>query len=280
MSLIGCHISTSGGVVNAPLRAQAFGCDIMQIFTANQMQWRGTPISPENRDQYINNLRKSGLQSVVSHDSYLINLSSPEPKKLALSLRAFTEEIKRSTLLGIPYIVFHPGSHMGKGDDYALQAIAESLDDCIERVPDAPVTLCLENTAGQGSNVGYKFEHLRTIIDRSQHPDRLGICFDTCHAFAAGYDLIKETAYKITFQQFDDIIGLDRLKVFHLNDSKKALGSRVDRHHQLGEGLLGMKPFHRLVNDERFRNIPMILETPGNEEHYIKEIKLLKDAIK
>ncbi|MCK4715468.1 MAG: deoxyribonuclease IV, partial [Candidatus Marinimicrobia bacterium] len=176
--------------------------------------------------------------------------------------------------------VFHPGSHMSNGDDAALHTIAESLDYCIEKVPDTDVSLLLEITAGQGSNVGYKFEHLRTIIDRSQYPSRLGVCFDTCHAFAAGYNIVDEADYKDTFQKFDDIIGLDRLKVFHLNDSKKSLGSRVDRHHQLGEGFMGLEVFYRLVNDERFANLPMILETPGDEEHYTREIQILKDACK
>jgi deoxyribonuclease-4 len=169
---------------------------------------------------------------------------------------------------------------MGKGDDAALQTIAESLDYCMEEVPGSDVSLLLEITAGQGTNMGYKFEHLRAIIDRSQHPDRLGICFDTCHAFAAGYNIVEEAGYNDTFQKFDDIIGLDRLQVFHLNDSKKPVGSRVDRHHRLGEGFMGWEVFYRLVNDERFANLPMILETPGDEKHYSREIQLLKNACK
>ncbi len=280
MSLIGCHVSISGGVENAPLNAQSLGCDVMQIFTANQMQWKGAPISEESRNNYLRNLQTSGIKSVVSHDSYLINLGSPDPIKLAMSRKAFTEEIKRSTFLNIPYIVFHPGSHMGQGDDFALRVIAESLDYCIEQVTDSSVELLLENTAGQGTNVGYTFEHLRTIIDQCNYPDRLGVCLDTCHAFTAGYDIVDREAYQDTFQRFDDVIGLDRLKVFHLNDSKKALGSHVDRHHQIGEGFIGLEPFYRLINDDRFAKIPMILETPGDDEHYAREIKLLKDAIK
>ncbi|MDO9548769.1 MAG: deoxyribonuclease IV [Candidatus Marinimicrobia bacterium] len=279
MPYIGCHVSISGGVENAPMRAAKLGCDSFQVFTANQMQWRAAPISDDSRDVYLSELKKNNFENVISHDSYLINLGSPDPKKLVMSRNAFIEEIQRSIFLNIPYIVFHPGSHMGNGDSFALQTIAESLDYCIETVPDSTVTLLLENTAGQGTNVGYKFEHLETIIKQSSHPKRLGVCFDTCHAFSSGCELITESGYADTFKKFDDVIGLDRLKVFHLNDSKKALGSRVDRHHQLGEGFIGLEPFRRLVNDKRFAGLPMILETPGDDEHYAREIKLLKDAV-
>ena len=280
MPILGCHVSIGGGVENAPGRGHKLGCDAIQIFTANQMQWKSAPISENSRDAYLNEIEKQDIRTVVSHDSYLINLGSPEPAKLAMSRKAFIGEIKRSTFLKIPHIVFHPGSHMGKGDDAGLQIITESLDYCIAEVPDSEVTLLLEITAGQGSNVGYKFEHLKYIIDHSSYPDRLGVCFDTCHAFAAGYNIVDEAGYNDTFQRFDDIIGLDRLKVFHLNDSKKPLGSRVDRHHQLGEGFMGLDVFYRLVSDERFANLPMILETPGDEEHYGGEIQLLKNACK
>ena len=280
MPYIGCHVSISGGVEHAPKRAADLGCDVFQIFTANQMQWKVSPITDDSQKVFLSEINKYDFQNVISHDSYLVNLGSPDPKKLAMSRNAFIEEIQRSTFLKIPCIVFHPGSHMGKGDDFALQTIAESLDYCIETVPDSTVMLLLENTAGQGTNVGYTFEHLRTIIDQSQYSNRLGVCLDTCHAFTSGYDLITEAVYNDTFKEFEDIIGLDRLKVFHLNDSKKTLGSRVDRHDQLGKGFIGLKPFYRLVNDERFAELPMILETPGDDEHYTNEIKLLKNAIK
>lgn len=279
MPLIGCHISIDGGIELAPQRGRGLGCDSMQIFTANQMQWKGAPISPESRDLFLDGLIKNEIRSVVSHDSYLINLSSPESVKLAMSRKAFVEEIQRCTLLKIPYLVFHPGSHMGKGDDYALQKIAESLDYCLAKVPDSTVTLLLEITAGQGTNVGFSFEQLQTIIDQASHPERLGVCFDTCHAYAAGYDIVAESGYRDTFQKFDDIIGLERLRVFHLNDSTKPLGSRIDRHHQIGKGFIGTEPFFRLINDERFAELPMILETPGEDEHYAREIQLLKEAI-
>jgi len=279
MPLIGCHVSIDGGVELAPARGKSLGCDSMQIFTANQMQWKGTPISPESRDLFLDGLIKNEIRSVVSHGSYLINLSSPESVKLAMSRKAFVEEIQRCTLLKIPYFVFHPGSHMGKGNDYALQIIAESLDHCLAKVPDSNVTILLEITAGQGTNVGFSFEQLQSIIDQCSYPERLGVCFDTCHAYAAGYDIVAESGYHDTFQKFDDIIGLAHLRVFHLNDSTKPLGSRIDRHSQIGEGFIGKEPFFRLINDERFAELPMILETPGDDEHYAREIQLLKEAI-
>ncbi len=279
MGIIGCHVSISGGVENAPKRAVDLNCDTFQIFTANQMQWKAAPITKDSRDSYLSEITKYNYHNVISHDSYLVNLGSPDPKKLAMSRQTFIEEIQRSTSLNIPYIVFHPGSHMGKGEDFALRTIAESLDLCIEAVPNSTITLLLENTAGQGTNVGYTFEHLKTIIEKSSHPDRLGVCFDTCHAFSSGYDLATESGYTDTFEQFDDIIGFAHLKVFHINDSKKTLGSRVDRHHQLGEGFIGMETFFRLINDNRFMKLPMILETPGDDAHYAREIKLLKDVI-
>ena len=280
MPYIGCHVSINGGVEHAPKRAADLGCNTFQIFTANQMQWKASSITEDSQRVFLSEITKYDFQNIISHDSYLVNLGSPDPKKLSMSRNEFIEEIRRSTFLKIPYIVFHPGSHMGKGDEVALKTIAESLDYCMEAVPDSSTMLLLENTAGQGTNVGYTFEHLRTIIDQSQYSNRLGVCLDTCHAFTSGYDLITEAVYNDTFKEFEDIIGLDRLKVFHLNDSKKTLGSRVDRHDQLGKGFIGLKSFYRLVNDERFAELPMILETPGDDEHYTNEIKLLKNAIK
>ena len=280
MPLIGCHVSIASGVENAPVHGGELGCDAIQIFTANQMQWRGSPISDESRSKYIERLKANEIKQVVTHDSYLINLGGPDPRKLALSRKAFIEEMERSELLQIPYIIFHPGSHMGKGDDYALKTIAESLDYTIESRANCKSILLLENTAGQGSNVGYKFEQLRRIIDQCSYPERLGVCFDTCHGYAAGYDLVTEDAYNKTFKEFDDIIGLNHLYVFHINDSKRELGSRIDRHACLGEGFIGWETFYRLANDERFADLPMILETPGGDKVFVKEIEALKKAMK
>jgi len=279
MPHIGCHVSVENGLEKAPARGHELGCEAIQIFTSNQMQWKGIPVSSETSEKFAAEQEQQQIHTVVAHDSYLVNLASPDAVKLALSRKAFIEEIQRSQALQIPYIVFHPGSHMGEGVDYALRKIAESLDAAIEQTPECYSMLLLEITAGQGTNVGNTFEELRKIIDYSVHPERLGVCFDTCHAFAAGYDLSTAEKYQETFKRFDDIIGLERLKCFHLNDSKKPLGSRVDRHANLGEGFLGWEVFKRIVNDERFVTLPMILETPGGDENFAKEIATLKKAM-
>lgn len=278
MALVGCHVSISGGVELAPARGRALVCEVMQIFTSNQMQWRGAAISEESRRGFVEEVRKCGIRAAVSHDSYLINLGSPDAVKLEKSRTAFAEEVDRCEMLGIGLLVFHPGSHMGEGADLALKTIAESLDRVIESRSEAKLTFLLEITAGQGSNVGHTLEHLRDIIAQCRYPDRLGICFDTCHAFAAGYDLRTPEQYEAIFENFDAILGLDRLRVFHLNDSKKEPGSHVDRHHILGEGYIGREVFERLVRDERFANLPMILETPGGDENFAREIAMLKEA--
>ncbi len=279
MPYLGCHVSIENSLEKAPERGRELGCDAIQIFTSNQMQWKGVPVADETAEKFLNYQAEHKIAIVIAHDSYLVNLASPEPVKLAMSRKAFIEEIRRSQALKIPYIVFHPGSHMGAGVDFALRKIAESLDYAIEKTPDCRPMFLLETTAGQGTNVGNAFEELRQIIDFSAHPERLGVCFDTCHAYAAGYDLVSPAKYDETFARFDDVIGLSRLKCFHLNDSKKPLGSRVDRHANLGDGFLGWEVFYRLINDDRFGNLPMILETPGGDENFAKEIASLKKAL-
>ncbi len=280
MPAIGCHVSIAGGIENSPQRAHDFNCDALQIFTANQRQWHSAPITLESQKTFLAELNHYQLNPVVTHDSYLINLASPDPKKLKLSRQAFLAELQRSDFLKIPYIVFHPGSHMGKGDAYGWKMIAESLDWAIESKQDLQATLLLEITAGQGTNVGYRFEHLQRIIAICTYPEKLGICFDTCHAFGAGYDIRTPDSYQDTFQKLGDRVGLERLKVFHLNDTKKPLGSRRDRHANLGEGYLGWQPFFRLINDERFSEHTMLLETPNGVNYYPREIKKLKANIK
>jgi len=279
MPYLGCHVSIENSLEKAPERGRELGCDAIQIFTSNQMQWKGVPVADETAEKFLNYQAEHKIAIVIAHDSYLVNLASPEPVKLAMSRKAFIEEIRRSQALKIPYIVFHPGSHMGAGVDFALRKIAESLDYAIEKTPDCRPMFLLETTAGQGTNVGNAFEELRQIIDYSAHPERLGVCFDTCHAYAAGYDLVSPAKYDETFARFDDVIGLSQLKCFHLNDSKKPLGSRVDRHANLGDGFLGWEVFYRLINDDRFGNLPMILETPGGDENFAKEIASLKKAL-
>jgi deoxyribonuclease-4 len=277
MGLIGCHVSIAGGVEKAPGRGKDFGCVAMQIFTANQRQWKAKPISDESAGKFKTEVKNNHIQTTVSHDSYLINLAKPDKEKRQKSLDAFAKEIIRCDRLGIPYIVFHPGSHLGKGEDYGLKLIAASLNIILAKLEDTAPQLLLETTAGQGTNLGYKFEHLRKIIDLCDYSERLAVCFDTCHSFAAGYDIIKNDSYEKTFKKFDDIIGLELLKAFHFNDTKKELGSKKDRHASLGQGNIGWKPFKRIVTDKRFEEIPMLLETP-DQKKYKQEIATLKKA--
>ncbi len=257
----------AGGVDKAPLAGQAVGCAAMQIFTKNSNQWNAKPLDQKTIDAYRANLEKSGIVFVASHDSYLINMGSPDPAMREKSLAAFIDEIERAGQLGINHLVFHPGSHLGSGEEAGLDAVAACMNEAIKRTPNHPnVVLTIETTAGQGTNLGYKFEHIAYLIERVKDKKRAGVCFDTCHVFAAGYDIKSPEGYKKTWKEFDRIIGLDHLMMFHINDSKKEFGSRVDRHEHIGKGFLGEKAFALLVNDKRFFNIPMVLETPKGKE--------------
>ena len=281
MGLLGAHVSISGGVYKAPERGEKLGCESIQIFSKNQMQWKAKPLTPGDSQKFKEELRKTHIKEVVIHDSYLINLGSPDEEKLKKSRDAFLDEMVRAEILGVKYLVFHPGSHMGKGEEIGLKLIAESLNILIDKAKEASnVLLLLETTAGQGSNLGYKFEHLKFIMDQVEKKERLGVCFDTAHAFEAGYDISTEEGYERTFKEFDNIIGLEKLKVFHLNDSKTPLGSHIDRHENIGEGMVELKAFELLVNDERFKNHPMILETPGGEKYYEYNLKVLRGLVK
>jgi len=260
-------MSIAGGVGRAVDRGVEVGCDTIQIFTKNSNQWRARPISDEEVAGFKEKLEESGIDPVVAHDSYLINLASPDPGLLERSRNAFLEEMNRAEALGIPYLVMHPGSHKGSGVDVGLRTIAESFDRLHEQTVGFRLMVLLETTAGQGTNLGFTFEHLRRIIDMTAEGGRLGVCLDTCHAFTAGYDITSRNGYEKMWEEFDSEIGLDRLKVIHLNDSKKDLGSRVDRHEHIGKGTLGLEPFRMLVNDERLREIPMILETPKGPDY-------------
>ncbi|HUX07561.1 MAG TPA: deoxyribonuclease IV [Acidobacteriota bacterium] len=264
---LGAHMSIAGGVDLAVDRGVSVGCDTIQIFTKNSNQWRAKPLLAEDIAGFKQKLERSGINPVVAHDSYLINLASPEPELLERSRNAFFEEMKRAEALGIPYLVMHPGSHKGSGVDAGLRTIAESFDLLHEKTAGLQLAVLLETTAGQGTNLGFTFEQLRRIIDMTSEGGRLGVCLDTCHAFTAGYDIATSDGYGRMWQEFDGEIGLDRLKVIHLNDSKKDLGSRVDRHEHIGKGTLGLEPFRMLVNDERLREIPMILETPKGPDY-------------
>ncbi|WP_456438397.1 deoxyribonuclease IV [Desulfurobacterium sp.] len=262
MKFVGAHVSTAGGVSNAPLNAMKIGAKAFALFTKNQRQWRAKPISEEEVERFRENLAKSGIKTdhVLPHDSYLINLGHPVKEKREKSINAFIDEVKRCEILGLKYLNFHPGSHLRQiSETECIRLIADSINRTLEATQN--VTLVLENTAGQGSNVGYRFEHLAEIIDLVEDKTRIGVCLDTCHLFAAGYDLRTEDTFNETMKKFDSIVGFHFLKGMHLNDAKSQFGSRVDRHHSIGKGNLGIEPFRFIMRDNRFNNIPLILET-------------------
>lgn len=262
MQYVGAHVSAAGGVHNAPLNARRIGADAFAFFTRNQRRWRAAPLTEEEVAAFRANCRSCGYgpSQILPHDSYLINLGHPDPEGLARSRAAFLEELERCAQLGIAMLNLHPGAHLGRSSEAdCLARIAESLDEALSRVPG--VTAVVENTAGQGTSVGYRFEHLATLLERVEQRERVGVCLDTCHLYAAGYDLRTWEACEATFSEFDRIVGFAALRAFHLNGSKARFGSRVDRHHSLHAGELGCTVFEYLMGDPRFDGLPMILET-------------------
>lgn len=255
-------MSIEGGVENAPLRGKKAGCQVIQIFTKNNNRWNSRQLTDKDIENFKKNSSDTGVIPSASHTAYLINLASPNTEIYKKSLDAFFDEMVRAEKLGLPYLIFHPGAHLGSGEDAGLKKIADSINILLKKVSDFKLMLLLETTAGQGSHLGYKFEHLSEIIKMVDEKEKIGVCLDTCHIFAAGYDISSEYGYKKTFEDFNKIIGIDKLKAFHINDSKKELGSRVDRHEHIGKGKLGLTAFRLLLNDTRFKNVPMILETP------------------
>jgi len=277
---VGAHVSSSGGVFNAPLNALKIGAKAFALFTKNQRQWVAKPYDEETIEKFKTNLKASNInpKHVLPHDSYLINLGHPDEEKRAKSLNAFIDEIQRCELLGLDKLNFHPGSHLKLiSEEECLEIIADSLNTALSKTKG--VTLVIENTAGQGSNLGYRFEHLKHIIDGVQDKSRMGVCIDTCHLFTSGYDIRDEDSYKKTFEEFEKVVGFKYLKGMHLNDSKPELGSRVDRHESIGKGKIGLKAFELIMNDERMDDMPLILETP-NSDIWEDEIKLLYSLIK
>ncbi|NLD42943.1 MAG: deoxyribonuclease IV [Chloroflexi bacterium] len=262
--LLGAHMSIAGGPANALLRGRSIDCDAIQMFTRNANRWDSRDLTDKEIAAFHEAREATGLAHVVAHSSYLINLGSPDEALWARSQGALATELERCRLLGIAHYVLHPGAHMGAGEEAGLQRIADGLTATLAAFGDG-VTILLENTAGQGTALGYSFEQLRWLLENGP-AERLGICFDTAHALAAGYDLRDAAGYAATWDAFDRTIGLERLAAIHLNDSKRDLGSRVDRHTHIGEGALGLEPFRLLVNDVRLRHIPMLLETPKNED--------------
>lgn len=280
MKYIGAHVSTEGGVANAPLEAVAIGARSFALFTGSSNRWTSKKISVEETEAFKQNCRRGGFSAaqILPHDNFLINLGSPDPQKLHLSRKSFLEEMQRCEQLGLSMLNFHPGSHVNEiEEDKCLDLIAESINLTLEKT--GTVTAVLESTAGQGSNLGHRFEHLAHIIDKVEDKTRVGVCVDTCHSYSAGYDLAEEEGYRKTWEEFDSIIGREYLKAIHLNDDLRKRGSRIDRHAEIGKGTLGLEFFRRLVNDPRFDDMPIILETP-NPAIWPEEIKMLYGMIK
>jgi deoxyribonuclease-4 len=277
--LLGAHVSIAGGISQAPARGAEIGGTAIQIFTKNQVQWKSAPLHAEEIQKFKTACFEKQIQAVCVHDSYLINLGSTEPELLARSRQAFTEEICRTAALGIPFLVFHPGAYKSGDAATCLQTIAESLDFCLDAAGTTAVQLLLETTSGQGTNVGYRFEQLAHIIERARQPACVGVCLDTCHIFTAGYDIRDAQSYGQTMAEFARVVGLDKLKIIHLNDSRKPLGSRVDRHENIGRGLIGLEAFRLLLTDPRLKTVPKILETPGGDDWYRTNLELLKSLV-
>lgn len=271
---LGAHMSISGGLHLAIDRAVEAGCGVLQIFTRNSNQWKGKPVSEADAALFRQKFAASGLHEVVSHDIYLINLAAPSGETRDKSLAAFRDELETCARLGVAKIVMHPGSHLSDPPQVGLQRVVEAFDLLFQEVPQFDGHVLVETTAGQGSNLGRTFEELAAIISGSRFPERFGVCFDTCHTFAAGYDTATEEGYHNTMEQFDRLIGLGRLQCFHFNDSKKGLGSRVDRHEHIGQGALGLNPFRFILNDPRFATVPKILETPKGDSEDMDRINL------
>jgi len=259
---IGAHVSASGGVENAPLNAEKIGAKAFALFTKNQRQWKAKPLTKKSITAFKENIDRVGIapEQILPHDSYLINLGHAEPEPLLKSRNAFVDELQRCEQLGLKLLNFHPGAHLGKiSEEQSLSIVAESINLALEQTSD--VVAVIENTAGQGTTLGYSFDHLAAIIEQVEDKSRVGVCLDTCHTFTAGYDLRTHEACEETFGQFDKIVGFNYLCGMHLNDSKPELGSRVDRHHSLGMGNIGWECFRYIMNSDHFNDIPMVLET-------------------
>ncbi|HET8523230.1 MAG TPA: deoxyribonuclease IV [Thermomicrobiales bacterium] len=279
---LGAHMSISGGHDLALTRAHAVQMTSCQLFTKNASQWKAKPIDPAVIERFQQQREATGIAHLVAHDSYLINVASPDDALWEKSRLALIDELDRCDQLGVPYLVAHPGGHVGSGEDAGIARIAEAINRIHDERPEGQAKILLETTAGQGTHLGRTFEELAAIIDKVEDKSRVAVCFDTCHVFAAGYDLRDADVYEATMTAFDEIIGLDLLKVLHLNDSKKGLGSRVDRHAPIGEGELGLTAFELIMNDERLAGLPGVLETPkgDNDEEDARNMATLRSLIR
>jgi deoxyribonuclease-4 len=279
----GAHMSIAGGYENAVRAAQAVGFRSVQIFTKNNNQWKAPPLRPEQVEAFVTARQEMGIADTVAHTSYLINLASPDDVLWNRSIDAMVVEVERCGELGIPDLVVHPGAHMGAGEEAGFRRVALALDEIHGRTKGSHVVIDLETTAGQGSSIGHRFEHLQAILSLVNLPERLGICVDTCHIFAAGYSFDQPERYDGMIKQLHGAVGRDRVRVWHLNDSCRECGSRVDRHAAIGAGKMGLEPFRHLVNDPRFVNLPMILETPkgteDGEDLDVRNLRTLREIV-
>jgi len=287
--ILGAHVSTAGGVSKGPQNALTLGVPAIQIFSKNQHQWVGKPFEDKELERWFGGLKESGVTHAVSHAAYLINLCAPFEENRAKSKAAYLDELIRGDQLGLIGVVLHPGSHapgekvdvkdLIASEKQGIQRIADSLKEIFDKHPDGKTKCLLEVTAGQGSHLGYKFDQIAEMLHLTNAPSRMGVCLDTCHIHSAGYDWTTDEGYDQVFGEFDKVIGCDKICCFHLNDSKKKLGSRVDRHEDIGKGEIGAHPFKRLIEDPRFRDIPGLLETPGEIPDYARNLATLKDLI-
>ncbi len=275
---LGSHMSIAGGVYKALELGRSIDCHAVQIFTKNNNQWAGKPISDEDAARFHELAKEYTPEFLISHSSYLINLASPGGPVLEKSIPGFVDELERAELLGLAGVVIHPGSHVGEGEEKGISQIAKSLNMVFKKSKGLETLVLLETTAGQGTNLGYTFEQLAGIIELSDHPERIGICLDTCHVFAAGYPVHERKGYLKTMREFDSVLGLDRLRAIHFNDSKKPFGSKRDRHEHIGQGEIGEDAFSFFLNDKRLKNIPMILETPKSKDLHedVENLKVLR----
>ena len=269
--VLGAHMSIAGGVDLAPLRGQQVGCRTIQLFTKSSNQWWARPLPPEEIERYRANLLATGIAPVVAHDSYLINLASTDSGLHRKSMAGFLEELERAEALGVQYLVTHPGAHMGAGEETGLRQVATSIRELLKRTKSYRVQVVIETAAGQGTSLGYRFEQIAALLDQIGIPERTGVCLDTCHIFAAGYDIRTPNGYADVLGAFDTAVGVPYLKVIHLNDSKKELGCRVDRHEHIGKGAIGLEAFRCLLADPRLRGVPMILETPKDDDFVLSD---------
>ncbi len=283
MAILGAHMSIAGGCHKAVERAAECGCDCVQLFTGNNRQWRARAISPEEADRFRRSLAQRRISHPLAHASYLINLASPNDALWQRSVDSLVTELRRAEVLDIPYVVVHPGCATGISVEAGLALVVRAIDEIHAQTQGLRVKCLLETTAGQGASLSGRFEHLATVLNGVQAPDRLGVCFDTCHVFAAGYPLGTRQEYRATIKRLDTAVGLAKVKAFHLNDSKRELGSHVDRHAHIGRGHLGLEPFVHLLNDSRFRRVPMYLETPkghdGGEDMDAVNLRTLRGLV-